>query len=168
MSEIEEAVARAIKDALHSQDIYTYENGDSFKADGFIDVGQVARAAIDAYEAAKRGGEEPYVTRVENGVTYWSNGLCSQSVPGSKEFAEAQLTALQEASAAIPDLIRGLNPFDDEPTRLRSYEAKWEPTSMIEASDVDTKTYTVTFNPGQINWAGNEMRVITPDTERKP
>jgi hypothetical protein len=71
MSDTVEAVAKAIETALVS---------------GSASVGdermrEIARAAIDAYEAAKKKAEEPYVTRVEKGVTYWSNGLCSQDRP---------------------------------------------------------------------------------------
>lgn len=68
----------------------------------------LARAAIGAYEKAKREAAEPHVVRVEKGVTYWSNGLCSQSVPGSKEFAEDQIKAK----------------FDEQPRILRDWKEK--------------------------------------------
>lgn len=77
MSEIVETVARAMaqKDAE--------DEGLKFPTSptAYRTYMGLARAAIEAYEAAKREAAEPYVTRVENGVTHWSNGLCSQETP---------------------------------------------------------------------------------------
>jgi hypothetical protein len=74
MSEIEEAVAKAITRAIDQSERVQLLSRDEM-------MQKAARAAIEAYEAAKREAAEPYVTRVEKGVTYWSNGLCSQEKP---------------------------------------------------------------------------------------
>ncbi len=83
---IVEAVAAAISAEMEKQ----WGEAASDDPPAF-DHEKIATAAIEAYNAAKSKAAEPYVTRVEKGVTYWSNGLCSQSVPGLKEVAEAQM-----------------------------------------------------------------------------
>lgn len=62
-----------------------YEKADGISASASVEL---ARAAIQAYEAAKREEAHTVCGDVDKAVT--------------------------EASAAIPDLMKGLNPFDEE------------------------------------------------------
>lgn len=110
MTDIVETVARAIDGAITPNTTKVDGTREVIlkHVDGWVDITAIAVAAIEAYEKAKREAAEPYVTRVEKGVAYWSNGLRSQGEPGSKEFAEAQIK----------------EKFDEQPGVLRDWKER--------------------------------------------
>lgn len=81
MSEIVEAVKKEIERQIGDEGIVA-QDGYSVKVDAWLDLDAVAIAVIQAYEAAKREEAHTVFGDVDKAVT--------------------------EASAAIPDLMRGL------------------------------------------------------------
>ena len=109
MADAVDAVKKAIERQIGDEGIVA-QDGYSVKVDAWLDLDVIARAAIEAYEAAKR--EERHVIRIENGVVYFSDGTVenpAEEIKAAQAFGGGLVgRAAREASAAIPDLMRGL------------------------------------------------------------